>query len=74
VVAEALSRRYTLLFVLEAKFLGFQTIQELHNENADFQEVLQGELKGGLIPSKEGTCSKETSCVFPGAMEGATSL
>jgi len=40
--------------ILEAKLLGFQTIQGLYNEDSDFREVLQGELKGAPYSIQEG--------------------
>ena len=46
-IVDALFRRYTLLAILEAKILGFQTIQVLYKKDPDFKEILQGKLKGG---------------------------
>ena len=50
-VVDTLSGRYTLLSVLEAKMLGFQTVQVLYKDDLDFKEVLQGEPREVLTPS-----------------------
>ena len=39
VVADALSRRYTLLSVLETKLLGFEFIKDLYASDQYFKEI-----------------------------------
>ncbi|WZZ14915.1 hypothetical protein YC2023_108004 [Brassica napus] len=41
VVADALSRRYTLLSALETKLLGFEFIKDLYVTDPDFKEIFQ---------------------------------
>jgi len=38
-VADALSRRYVLLSTLDARFLGFEHIKELYEDDSDFANV-----------------------------------
>ena len=38
IVADALSRRYVLIFTLDAKLLGFEHIKELYPMNQDFSD------------------------------------
>ncbi|CAA7030781.1 unnamed protein product [Microthlaspi erraticum] len=40
VVADALSRRYTLLSTLDAKLLGFEQIKDLYASDSDFAEII----------------------------------
>jgi hypothetical protein len=40
IVANALSRRYVLLSTLDARFIGFEHIKELYNDDSDFANVL----------------------------------
>uniref|UniRef100_A0A1J3GT37 RNA-directed DNA polymerase n=2 Tax=Noccaea caerulescens TaxID=107243 RepID=A0A1J3GT37_NOCCA len=41
VVADALSRRYTLLSTLDAKLLGFEQIKDLYDSDFDFAEIYE---------------------------------
>jgi len=47
VVADALSRRHTLLNVLDTKFLGFDHIKEIYKDDLDFSHIYQECSKGG---------------------------
>ena len=38
-MADALSHRYVLLSTLDVRFLGFEHIKELHNDDSDFANV-----------------------------------
>ena len=65
VVADASSRRYAILSVLEAKLLGFQTVQELYKGDPDFKEVIQGELKEGPYSIQECYVFKGNKLCIP---------
>jgi len=47
VVADALSRRYTLLNVLDVQYLGFDHIEEIYKDDLDFSLIYQECSKGG---------------------------
>jgi len=47
VVAEALSRRHTMLNVLDTKYLSFDHIKEIYQDDLDFSHIYQECSKGG---------------------------
>ena len=47
VVADALSRRYTLLNILDVQYLGFDHIKEIYKDDLDFSHIYQECSKGG---------------------------
>jgi len=40
IIADALSRRYTMLSQLDYKIFGLETIKELYEHDADFKEIM----------------------------------
>ncbi|KAI4320605.1 hypothetical protein MLD38_034066 [Melastoma candidum] len=71
IVADALSRRYTLISTLDAKFLGFEHIKELYLHDHDFKEVFSECKKGsfGKFYRHEGYLFRENKlCIPQGSM------
>ena len=65
VVADALSRRYTLLSILEAKKLGFKLSKGFIRRILISRKLYKGSSREDPILSKEAMCLREASCVFP---------
>lgn len=67
VVADALSRRYALLSILDSKLLGFDYIKELYDVDSDFGEIYQACAKGafGKFYKHEGFLFKKQKLCVP---------
>ncbi|WZZ15735.1 hypothetical protein YC2023_108824 [Brassica napus] len=71
VVADALSRRHTLIVTMEAKIMGFEHIKESYATDLDFNEVFRNTEKGafGAYYQHEGFLFKgKRLCIPKGAM------
>ncbi|KAI4313094.1 hypothetical protein MLD38_037866 [Melastoma candidum] len=71
IVADALSRGYTLISTLDAKFLGFEHIKELYLHDHDFKEVFSECEKGSFdkFYRHEGYLFRENKlCIPQGSM------
>ena len=68
VVADALSRRYVLLYTLEAKLLGFEQIKELYPIDQDFSELNLAceKIAFGIILGMMASCLRKINyvCIF----------
>ena len=61
VVADALSRRYSMLAVLDSRILGFQSMKELYSEDPEFSTIIDS-CKHGI----QGTYSVQNGFLFKG--------
>ncbi|WVZ52446.1 hypothetical protein U9M48_003501, partial [Paspalum notatum var. saurae] len=67
VIADALSRRYTMLSQLDFKIFGLQTVKDQYVDDADFKDILAHCMNGkpwGKFHMQDGFCFALTSCVF----------
>ena len=66
IVADALSRRYVLISILDDKFLGFEYIKELLPLDQDFSEECAFVKKHPIAISlyMRGSCFGKISCAF----------
>jgi hypothetical protein len=67
VVADALSRRYTLISTLDAKFIGFEHIKELYHDDHDFGHVYSASEKSadGKFYRHDGFLFRENKLCVP---------
>ncbi|XP_048629617.1 uncharacterized protein LOC125601539 [Brassica napus] len=71
VVADALSRRHTLISTMEAKIMGFEFIKDSYATDLDFQEAFRKTTQGafGVYYQHEGFLFKEKKlCIPKGSM------
>ncbi|XP_024016833.1 uncharacterized protein LOC112090239 [Eutrema salsugineum] len=71
VVADALSRRYTLISTMEAKIMGFEHIKGGHESDPDFSEVYKETTRAafGVFYQQDGFLFKEKRlCIPQGSM------
>ena len=71
VVADALSRRHTLISTMEAKIMGFEFIRDSYATELDFQEAFRKTTQGafGVYYQHEGFLFKEKKlCIPKGSM------
>ncbi|XP_057986672.1 uncharacterized protein LOC131171219 [Hevea brasiliensis] len=66
VVADALSRRYTLFSILDAKLLGFEYVKELYVEHADFAKIYElcEHAAFDRFYRQDGFLFRKMSCVY----------
>ncbi|KAF8090857.1 hypothetical protein N665_0463s0016 [Sinapis alba] len=72
VVADALSRRYTLISTMEAKIMGFEYIKDSYATDLDFQEAFRNTTQGafGSYYQHEGFLFKDKKlCIPKGSMK-----
>ena len=53
-VADAISKRYALIYVVGPKLLGFQSIQTYYLEDSAFQELVSNTLAQGPYVMQDG--------------------
>ncbi|XP_024014856.1 uncharacterized protein LOC112088827 [Eutrema salsugineum] len=71
IVADALSRRYTLITTMEAKIMGFEHLKERYEDDPDFSSIYQECQKGvhGLFYLHDGFLFREKRlCIPQGSM------
>ena len=67
IVADALSRRYNLLSILDTKFLGFESVKELYEHGQDFASIFESCEKSafGKFYRLNGFLFKENKLCMP---------